>query len=119
MNGRACEWLRHSIGRRVVAASVLVGNFGPGPRAPFGPGPCFLWPLFPHALSAIDVVMRSDIQQHDLGSREAENQDDAVGIGQADRMFVGVSSLEPVQSQTGRLRISLQLLEDVLEQTDS
>ena len=77
------------------------------------------WPLFPHALSAIDVVMRSDIQQHDLGSREAENQDDAVGIGQADRMFVGVSSLEPVQSQTGRLRISLQLLDDVLEQTDS
>ena len=41
MNGRACEWLRHSIGRRVVAASVLVGNFGPGPRKSRA------WPLSP------------------------------------------------------------------------
>lgn len=65
----------------------------------------------------VDFVVRADVEKNDLIGRETKNQDDPIGVGQTDRVFVAVFSFEAVKAQLRCMRVRFELKKNILEQT--
>ncbi len=68
-------------------------------------------------LPAVDLVVRADVEKNDLIRCETKNQDDPIGVGQTDRVFVAVFSFEAMKAQLRCMRVGFKLKKNVLEQT--